>query len=167
MPSSTQKKTTSPLWRNEEKNMETVDILTLAMAAAALLVSIYTYIKSVNHDRKRDTLDAYNTLQEQALDNINNYTGLELKNCLESGNKELERSFGKWLARIEHFCVGVNEGIYDKKTVYELAHGYLDLNIWYKLQPLINKKQSGKAEAYYTNFEKVVRWMKAESEKKK
>lgn len=147
--------------------METVDILTLVLAATALIVSVFTYQKTVVHDRKRDTLDAFNTLQEQALDFINDYTATEIKAIIDSGSKEMQRKLGKWLARIEHFCVGVNEGIYDKKTVYELAHGYLDLNIWYKLQPLISKKQNGKSEVYYANFEAVVKWMKAESEKKK
>lgn len=145
--------------------MEYVDVITMITAAGALVVSLITYQKTVLHDRKKDTLEAYNTLQEQALDHINNYKEREIKAFVNSDDKEMLNNLGRWLARIEHFCVGVNQKIYDKDTVYELAHGYLDLSIWHKLRPVIEKKQAGKNEKYYENFEAVVSFMRNKSKK--
>ena len=138
-------------------------ILTVAISVTALLVSVFTYTKSVVHDRKRDTLDAYNVLQEQALDILNEYTAAEISSVIDGGDKEEYRKLSKCLARLEHFSVGVNTGIYDKKTVYQLSHGYLDIGIWYKLQPVLEQKQKGKKEDFYKNYRQLVSWMLEQS----
>ena len=77
----------------------------------------------------------------------------------EEKDTEEYRKLSKCLARIEHFSVGANSGIYDKRTVFELAHGYFDKGIWYKLQPLLEQKHKGKQEEYYRNYKELVVWM--------
>lgn len=93
------------------------------------------------------------------MDHLNDYTGTEIKRIIEEKDKDEYRELSRCLARIEHFSVGVNTGIYDKTTVYEMAHGYLDVAIWHKLQPVLEQKHKGKQEEYYHNYRKLVSWM--------
>ena len=50
-----------------------VDLITIAFSVIAAVFSLITYRKSILHDRQQATLDAYNQLQEQALDHLNYY----------------------------------------------------------------------------------------------
>ena len=51
-------------------------------------------------------------------------------------------------------------GIYDKKTVYQLAHGYLDSNqVKNRINPIINRKNHNGEIDYYENIHKVLKWM--------
>lgn len=143
----------------------TISVIALAFSLVSGIFALYTFVWTARRDRKQSTLDAFNSLQEQALDTLNKYTGTEIKRIVEEKNKEEYRTLSKCLARLEHFSVGVNTGIYDRKTVYELAHGYLDLAIWYKLQPMLEQKHKGKQEDYYANYRKLVEWMKAQKNK--
>ncbi len=149
--------------------MDTVSLIisigsaVLALGSAAFLV--YTYYSNVVHDRKRDTLDAYNTLQEQVFDALNGYTAQEVRRIVDNHETEAYMRLSKYLARIEHFSVGVNTGIYDRKTVYALAHGYLDGAIWDKLLPLLERKNRRTQEQFYKNYCKLVAWMQEQSAK--
>ena len=138
----------------------TLSIIALVISVISGGFALFTFIWTARRDRKQATLDAYNTLQEQALDTLNKYTGAEIKRIIEEKNKDEYRELSKCIARLEHFSVGVNTNIYDKQTVYELAHGYLDVAIWYKLQPVLDQKQKGKKEEYYQNYRELVDWMK-------
>lgn len=67
-----------------------------------------------------------------------------------------------YLARIEHFCVGLNEKVYDKNVFYKLAHGYFDGYILYRrIEPILMSKKN--AEQYYSNTYSVLEWMKKKS----
>lgn len=137
----------------------TLSIIALVISVISGGFALYTFIWTARRDRKQATLDAYNTLQEQALDHLNDYTSTEIKRIIEEKNKDEYRELSRCLARIEHFSVGVNTGIYDKTTVYEMAHGYLDVAIWHKLQPVLEQKHKGKQEEFYRNYRKLVSWM--------
>lgn len=143
----------------------TLSILAIIISVISGGFAVYTFFWTARRDRKQATLDAYNVLQEQALDRLNEYSGSQIKQIVEDGSKEKYRELGKCLARLEHFSVGTNTGIYDRKTVYELSHGYLDVGIWYKLQPVLEQKQKGKKEEYYKNYRNLVMWMKKQAEK--
>lgn len=134
-----------------------ISLLSIAVAVISLVFAICTYIKGVIHNRKQSTLDAFNVLQEQALDELNNYTTKDIQQALDNNDKDTMKTINRCLARIEHFSVGVNQKIYDKKTVYELAHGYIDLAIWKKLKPVIEKKT--KRDNYYENYLTMVKNM--------
>ena len=145
-----------------------MDIITLAVSIGSALLalasvgfSIFVYNRKVVHDRRRDTLDAYNTLQEQALDTLNDYSRDEVKSILAQRDREGYRELSRCLARIEHFCVGVQMGIYDRETVYEMAHGYLDGALWEKLMPVLERKHEGRQEEFYRNYRETVAWMQA------
>lgn len=146
--------------------METVDILTIVLAMLALIVSVVTYGKTVIHDRKRDTLDAYNQLQEQALDYLNYYMPAAVVEIAKNPRSEEYKKISAYIARIEHFCVGVNQKIYDRKTVYELAEGYLDKGIRSRIEPIIDRKNRGDRD-FYENIHKVYKWMEEEETKRR
>ena len=70
-----------------------------------------------------------------------------------------------YLARLEHFSVGVNQGIYDEKTAYALA-GELLGPLYDKLLPLIEaKRKVPNGEKVYDDFEKLAGQMKIKNRK--
>lgn len=70
------------------------------------------------------------------------------------------------MARIEHFCVGLNQKIYDFDTVYELAHGYFDGSLKIRIKPILDKKQKNTAHDYYANIHGVLAKMEQETKKR-
>ena len=69
------------------------------------------------------------------------------------------------LARIEHFCVGINKDVYDFETFYQMSHGYFDFKLQRKLKPLLEKKlnKHDGAEDFYNNLHNVWKRMSKRS----
>ena len=145
-----------------------IDIIALAVAAIAAVISGLAYYHSqkaykqtVDHDRKRDTLDAFNTLQNEAFDKLNLFSPSEIQEISKHPTSKEYKQISGYIARIEHFCVGVNTEIYDKETVFQLAHGYLDSDtILGRITPIIERKHRGAEQDYYENIHRVLTWMK-------
>ncbi len=145
--------------------MELANIIVAVVAAVLSLVSIifsiYTYSKALIHDRKQATLDAYLLLQDSALDSLNHIGIAELKEILKEPRSSRYKDVSGYVARIEHFCVGVNTGIYDKQTVYALAHGYLDMGVMNtRIVLILDRKKEMAGKEYYENIRAVIKWMK-------
>ncbi|MBQ7761403.1 MAG: DUF4760 domain-containing protein [Clostridia bacterium] len=135
--------------------MEAINIISLILAIVSIGFSILTYVLSVLHEKKKATLDAYNILQEQALDTINRYQPKDIKDISGDVKSQEYKKISTILARIEHFCVGVNSRIYDKKTVKLLAGRYL-VSLYGKLKPMIMKKREiNTFDKHYNEFEKL------------
>lgn len=129
--------------------MDYLNVLTLVFSVISIVFSVFTYYKSVIHDRKQATIDAFNRLQEQALDKLNLYEPAKIREIAKAPRSGEYKTVSAYIARIEHFCVGVKQKIYDRKTVYELAHGYLDgRQIRDRIEPIIEKKNSKSDEDY-------------------
>lgn len=148
--------------------MEEIIISAIALAVSffAAIFSIFTHISTVKRDRKQATLDAYNLLQEQVFDKIVLIPPSEMKEIAKNSRSEKYKEVSGYLARIEHFCVGVNMKIYDFNTFYELAHGFFDGRVKNRLEPMLESKQKS-SDDYYNNISKVLSQMKARSESKK
>lgn len=143
----------------------TVDLISIAFSVVAAIFSLITYRNSIIHDRRQATLDAYNQLQEQALDHLNYYRPSEIADIATDPRSKEYKEISAYIARVEHFCVGVTQKIYDRKTVYELAHGYFDGAVRDRVEPIIEKKnQSG--NDYYGNIHSVYDWMEKETQKR-
>ena len=147
-------------------DITTIDLITISFSVIAAIFSLITYRKSIVHDRQQATLDAYNQLQEQALDHLNYYMPAAIKEIAKDRRSEEYKKLSAYVARIEHFCVGVNQKIYDQKTVYELAHGYFDGGLKTRIEPIIERKNQLDHD-YYANIHKVYAWMEMETEKRK
>lgn len=145
-----------------------ISIVSAILALASAGFSCFTYFANVRHDLRRDTLDAYNTLQNEVFDKLNQMTPANIREIAEDPRSAAYKTVGGYIARIEHFCTGVNLGIYDRKTVYSLAHGYLDGKvIRSSIDPIIEKKHRHADKDYYENIHKVLAWMEKESEKQR
>ena len=143
----------------------TVDLITITFSVIAAIFSLITYRNSIVHDRQKATLDAYNQLQEQALDHLNYYRPTEIIEIAKNPRSEEYKKISTYIARIEHFCVGVNQKIYDSETVYALARDYLDGAIKARIEPIIDRKNQFGGEDYYENIHQVYNWMAKRKEK--
>ena len=147
--------------------METIlSIIAIVISVISGGFALYTFFWTAARDRQQATLDAYNQLQEQALDHLNYYMPAQIGEIAKDPRSEEYKKISAYIARIEHFCVGVNQKIYDRKTVYELAHGYLDSSIKKRIEPIIEKKNKF-GHDYYANIHQVYDWMEQETELRK
>ena len=74
-------------------------------------------------------------------DYLNTYKPSEITAICEDNKSSEYKTISGYIARIEHFCVGLNRGIYDKDTFYALAHGYFDgYQIQKRILPIIEAK---------------------------
>ena len=153
-----------------------ISIFAIIISIVSIVVSVIIYYKGVEREQKQATLDAFNVLQEQVFDNLNQYKVSEIKNiCLlwkqaiskNRSKKELTedeekaideyRLLSGYLARIEHFALGVNTDIYDAKIAERAATAYLVSLYRQKLKPLIELKHVGNKDIeYYAEFRKLV-----------
>ena len=66
-----------------------------------------------------------------------------------------------YLARLEHFAVGINTGIYDVQVVKRLAGWYL-CGLQDKIDPLIQKKrQLNRTAKHYDELEAMLNQMRS------
>ena len=134
-------------------------IISGVVAVVSVVFSIITYKKAVVHDRKQATLEAFNRLQTEAFDHLNLMSPANIREICEDPKCEAYKTLSSYVARIEHFCVGVKNDIYDKDTVYELAHGYLDGKMLMdRIGPLMFAKSRG-GKNYYGHITYVLQWM--------
>ena len=88
-----------------------------------VISQLVTFLDCKKQQRKQATIDAFNKLQAEALDELNTYT---TKNIAEISQNPLSPEYkllSSLLARCEHFSVGVNEKIYDQ------VHDFLYMGI--------------------------------------
>ena len=150
--------------------METIlSIIAIVLSVISGGFSLYSFVWTARRDRKQATLEAYNRLQTEVFDNLNTYRPDEIRNiCVDNKSADYKKVSG-YLARIEHFCVGLNQGIYDKNTFYALSHGYFDGHqIRKRIEPVIESKNSSKnsKELFYDDTLSVLRWMEKKAAKK-
>lgn len=147
--------------------METIlSIIAIILSVISGGFTFYTFIWTVHRDQKQATLDAYNQLQEQSLDHLNLYMPSQIAEISKNPRSEEYKKVSSYVARIEHFCVGVNQKIYDSETVYALARDYLDGAIKARIEPIIEKKNRYGADDYYENIHQVYKWMANRKEKR-
>ena len=147
--------------------METISLIialvSVIVAVVSVVFSVITYNRTVKHDRKQATLEAYNRLQSEVFDNLNRYTPAQIRNICEEPTSPEYKTISGYLARIEHFCVGINEKIYDKDVFYAMAHGYFDSHqLKKRIEPLLESKNKSNntQQLFYTNIFSVLDWMR-------
>lgn len=161
-----------------------ISIIAIIISSFSIIVSVAIYYSGVQREKKQATLDAFNVLQEQVFDKLNQYTFSQIRaicdnwqetmakkknskqpngeyTC-EEEKKQPERyldeyiTLSGYLARIEHFALGVNTGIYDVKVAERAGTAYLVMLYRGKLKPLLEAKHSGPGSTeYYAEFRKL------------
>lgn len=144
----------------------TLSLIAIILSVVSGGFSFYTFIWTTRRDRKQATLDAYNQLQEQALDHLNYYRPADIVEIAKNPRSEEYKKNSTYIARIEHFCVGVKQKIYDSETVYALARDYLDGAIKIRIEPIIDRKNQYGGDDYYENIHQVYDWMVKRKEKR-
>ena len=144
--------------------METIlSIIALVVSFVSGSFAAFTFWWTNRRDRKQATLEAYNRLQAEVFDILNTYTPAEIRDiCTDTKSPEYKTISG-YVARIEHFCVGLNENIYDKQTFYALDHGYFDgYQLRKRIEPLLETKNqnNNSKELFYNDTISVLNWMK-------
>ena len=146
----------------------TASVVSIAIAFLSVGISIFTYRQTMRRDRKQATLEAYNRLQSEVFDALNTYSPAEIESICEDKRSEEYKILSGYLARIEHFCVGINEKIYDWDVFYAMAHGYFDGYILRKrIEPIIDSKHTGTGgdELFYTDTQTVLKKMSKKPKK--
>lgn len=135
-------------------------IFAVAISLLALAFSVLTYIMGLRRQRKQATLEAFDRLQNQALDKLNTYTKKQIAEIAQNPRTEEYKDLSALLARCEHFAVGVNSRIYDAETLRRLADVYF-VGLYDKLTPLIEKKRKISTVAkHYEELEILANRMK-------
>lgn len=143
--------------------METaLSVVAIAISLISGGFALYTFFWTAKRDRKQATLEAYNRLQTEVFDNLNLYKPAEIRSICEDVASEEYKIISGYVARIEHFCVGLNTRIYDRNIFYALAHGYFDGNqLRKRIEPMLNAKNqsNNSAELFYNDTISVLLWM--------
>lgn len=133
-----------------------LSLFSLVVAIFSLVYSCFVHKQTVEHDKNQATLDAFNVLQVQVLDELNGFTSANIKEISENIHAKEYKKISTLMARLEHFSVGVNSNIYDIKTLKRLAGRHF-CALYGKLLPMIQKKrQINKTDKHYDEFETLV-----------
>lgn len=149
--------------------METViSIVALSFSIISTAFGVITFLWTIRRDRKQATLEAYNRLQNEVFDRLNTYLPAQIREISLDTKSEDYKKISGYLARIEHFCVGINERIYDRNVFYSLAHGYFDGNqLRKRIEPIIETKNKSRRtnELFYNDILSVLQWMDKKTSK--
>ena len=150
--------------------METIlSLIAIVLSVISGGLSFYIFLWTARRDRMQATLEAYNRLQAEVFDHLNTYRPLDILEICADNKSDAYKTISGYLARIEHFCVGLSQGIYDKNTFYALAHGYFDGHqLRKRIGPIIESKNSSKnsTELFYNDTLSVLEWMDKKAAKK-
>ena len=147
----------------------TLSMLAIVLSMISGGFALYSFIWTARRDRKQATLEAFNRLQGEVFDKLNTYKPAQIREICSDRKSEQYKTISGLLARIEHFCVGLNQGIYDKGTFYALAHGYFDGHqIRKRIEPIIESKNTNanSTEQFYDDTLSVLKWMEKKAAKK-
>lgn len=178
-----------------------VSIIAVFVSGLTFLFTVMVTYRGGQREKKQATLDALNVLQEQVFDKLNSYTFNEVKDIAAQWQSSIQekddfikekhgtvdefwnthheydsvieeyRKLSGYLARIEHFALGVNTGIYDAKTTERAATTYFVM-LYRKFMPILAVKNNGTPNdkalknIYHTEFSTLVnRIQKIENKK--
>ena len=125
-----------------------------------VFVAVIQIVTDKKKTRQLATMDAFEVLQKEALTVLNHADLKDLREA-KKGSDDY-RTYGEALARIEHFCVGLNEKVYDKGIFYQIAHNYFDRGTLRDRMDILMDK---KGKEHYENILRVLAWMKEYSGK--
>lgn len=137
-----------------------MEVLSIIIAVISAVFSIVTYIKTVQYEKRKATIEAFNSLQNEVLDKFvcvsNGNAKIIIENLDNEQCKEAYDDQRALIARLEHFAVGVNKHIYDLNVVNELAGVHL-VSLYQKIKPIIDEVNRNEQEPiHYCHFTKLV-----------
>lgn len=130
------------------------------ISIVALIITSRTQKKLKDQERKKNTIEAFSIIQSEVLDGL---VDVDVKNAEmmvddidEKECKEAYDAYRTMIARLEHFAVGINEGVYDFATLNKLAGKHL-LFSYKKLSPIIEyANRFSNNNEYYGEYQKLI-----------
>lgn len=135
-----------------------MEIISTVCSVVAIVFSVFTFASTAKWEKKRTTIQAYIDLQE-CLYCLYEYETNEIKDFIgEFGNNEY-KMISSVMGRIEVYAICVIKGIYDKKTSYNVAHGYIDVTLREKIEIILDYKYDKRKIEYYPYTRKLLKDM--------
>lgn len=134
-------------------------VVSATLAFASLVNTVIIQRKTAAENKKNNTINAYNRLQDKVLDYMAKYPKEQVEILVDDRDyepeiKEAYDACRTLIARCEHFAVGVNTGVYDIDLVDDLGGKHL-IYLYQKVLPIIDEARAHDEEAY-KEFEKMV-----------
>ena len=137
-----------------------IEVLTVFVSLTAIIISIITFLFTYRREKVRDTIKAYADLQED-LYQFYEYQEGEIETFVDDRQSEEYKALSSSLAQIEVYATGVKCGLYDFKTMYGIAHGYIDGSLRDRIEYMLDMKTFG-SNQYYKN----TRWLLEKMDRK-
>ena len=144
-----------------------VDVVTMIagiMTAVSVILAVVFYCKDKRRSNKLATLEAYDRLQRDVLDELNRWKPQEIRGAMENPRSEEYVRLSVLLARIEHFCAGIVHGIYDFDIFRDISKGYFGDRrgkLYGRILPILEVKTGDVDSPYYSNLSKV--WQRCDT----
>ena len=142
------------------------------IAAIALLNTYRSQKKALDRERKQATIEAFNLLQTEVLDNLANVTKKDTRTAAEQHlmsdeDRKVYNDFRVQIARLEHFAVGIREETYDFEIFYKLG-GVHVMFLYERMEPIIEESRKNSHDIVpFQTFEWLYKQIKAEYNKQK
>lgn len=134
--------------------MNTLILITTIISSLALIAMVIYVAYQKHYMVSEATIRTYERLQREVFYDVN-YDPQKLSNLYleESASKNAV----KYLDQIEHFCLGVNAGLYSLKLLYKMDGPYIveQYSLWVPF--IVAKRTRRKKMDMYQEFEKVAK----------
>ena len=149
--------------------MDVFDILAAVGTMASAIFAAYALVqtkkaadKSLIRERKEATIKAVNLMQNEVFDEMLKYKASDVKKASEDTSSADYKMFSTYLARCDHFAIGIEESIYDYAVLKKLAGGFI-WPLYQKFVPLIEKKRAiAHNNTLYKSLEGLAEKLKSE-----
>ena len=137
-----------------------MELIALITSIISLVFSIVIYFYGILRQKKQDTINAFNIIQNQVFDEMTKHTKKEIAAIAKSPRSTEYKNMSILMARCEHFAVAVNAKIYDVRIVKRLAGRYF-IALYEKFLPIIEEKRRiYPSDRHYDEFEKMINKLK-------
>lgn len=141
-----------------------MDIIAIILSIISLLFSIGVFLSDRIRQKRLDTLNAINTLQEDWLSGLHSYIrkyNRDGKKALEAHLNNEDQDYYDYatncLINLENFASGVDLGIYDLKVIKKCGGAFF-CRIYGFLQPILERKlQTSPDGEHYEMYTKMVK----------
>ena len=143
---------------------EIVSIIADLMTAGSVIIAVVFYFKDKKRYNKLATLEAYDRLQRDVFDELNQCEPKDVREAMADHSSDEYIRLSVLLARIEHFCAGIQHKIYDFDIFRDVSKGYFGSQrgkLYGRILPILEEKTNGADLDYYTNLIEV--WQRCES----
>ena len=141
---------------------ELIECLANIATFCTLFVGVYQLWTDRKRAKRMATLEAYEKLQKEAFDVMNKWMPSEIKQVCEDKQSDDYKDLSSALAKVEMFCTGLSNKVYDMKVFRDISHGYFDDNgaLYRRMMPLMESKLECAKEDYFQGIHWALKRMR-------